>query len=121
YYSGLEESRHRVRGERGYPLYANTDKAGVLKQPLDEHLLGVEKHSAAVSRALPSMARHLPRLARHKGFRKRSDHPRFRWQDKAFDLARSIRERSERQGFFGINMASTGCGKTLANGRILYA
>ncbi|MCE7509726.1 type I-F CRISPR-associated helicase Cas3f [Alloalcanivorax xenomutans] len=121
YYSGLEESRHRVRGERGYPLYANTDKAGVLKQPLDEHLLGVEKHSAAVSRALPSMARHLPRLARHKGFRKRSDHARFRWQDKAFDLARSIRERSERQGFFGINMASTGCGKTLANGRILYA
>lgn len=121
YYSSLEESRHRVSGEPGYPLFANTDKSGALKQTLDEHLLGVEKHSAAVCRGLPSLARHLPRLARHKGFRKRSDHLRFRWQDRAFDLACSLRERSERQGFFGINMASTGCGKTLANGRILYA
>jgi CRISPR-associated endonuclease/helicase Cas3 len=25
------------------------------------------------------------------------------------------------QGFFGVNMASTGCGKTLANVRIIYA
>lgn len=121
YYSSLEDQRDRVRGEPGYPLYANTDKRGALKQPLDEHLLGVEKHSAAVCRALPSMNSHLPRLARHKGFRKRSGHPRFRWQDRAFDLACSLRGRSQEQGFFGINMASTGCGKTLANGRILYA
>lgn len=121
YYSSLEDPRHRVHGEPSYPLYANTDKSGVLKQTLDEHILGVEKHSSAICRALPSMTQHLPRLARHKGFRKRSGHPRFRWQDRAFDLACSLRERSERQGFFGINMASTGCGKTLANGRILYA
>ncbi|MFN3712426.1 MAG: type I-F CRISPR-associated helicase Cas3f [Alcanivoracaceae bacterium] len=121
HYSSLDELRHRVSGEPGYLLYANTDKSGALKQTLDEHLLGVEKHSAAVSRALPSMVQYLPRLVRHKGFRKRSDHPRFRWQDRAFDLACSLRERSEKQGFFGINMASTGCGKTLANGRILYA
>lgn len=122
HYSSLEDPSQRVRGESDYPLHANTvRKTGRFNQPLDEHLLGVEKHSAAVCRALPSLTRHLPRLARHKGFRKRSDHPRFRWQDRAFDLAQSLRERSERQGFFGINMASTGCGKTLANGRILYA
>lgn len=30
-------------------------------------------------------------------------------------------ETSARLGFFGINLASTGCGKTLANGLILYA
>lgn len=122
YYSSLEAPQQRVRGEPGYSLYANTiRKTGAFNQPLDEHLLGVEKHSAAISRALPSLTRQLPRLARHKGFRKRSEHSRFRWQDRAFDLAQSLRERSERQGFFGINMASTGCGKTLANGRILYA
>lgn len=122
HYSSLEERRHRVRGEAGYPLHANTiRKTGQLNQPLDEHILGVEKHAAAVARALPSLTSHLPRLARHKGFRKRSDDPRFRWQDRAYDLAQGLRERSERQGFFGINMASTGCGKTLANGRILYA
>jgi CRISPR-associated endonuclease/helicase Cas3 len=122
HYSSLEEPRHRVRGEVGYSLHANTiRKTGQFNQPLDEHILGVEKHTATVARALPSLTSHLPRLARHKGFRKRSDHPRFRWQDRAYDLAQGLRERSERQGFFGINMASTGCGKTLANGRILYA
>jgi CRISPR-associated endonuclease/helicase Cas3 len=122
HYSSLEDLQHRVRGEPNYPLTANTvRKTGKPNQPLDEHILGVEKHAAAVARALPSADSHLPRLARHKGFRKRSNHPRFRWQDKAFDLAQSLRERSQRQGFFGINMASTGCGKTLANGRIMYA
>ena len=122
HYSSLEDLQHRVRGEAHYPLVANTvRKTGKPNQPLDEHMLGVEKHAAAVARALPSVDSHLPRLARHKGFRKRSSHPRFRWQDKAFDLAQSLRERSQRQGFFGINMASTGCGKTLANGRIMYA
>jgi CRISPR-associated endonuclease/helicase Cas3 len=33
----------------------------------------------------------------------------------------SLREKSVEQGFFGINMASTGCGKTFANARIMYA
>ncbi|GAA0558189.1 type I-F CRISPR-associated helicase Cas3f [Halomonas salifodinae] len=122
HYSSLEEPAKRVRGEPGYPLYANTvRKTGRFNQPLDEHLLGVAKHSAAICRSLPSLMRHLPRLARHKGFRQRSENKQFRWQDCVFDLAQSLRERSERQGFFGINMASTGCGKTLANGRILYA
>lgn len=122
HYSSLEDLRHRVHGEPAYPVYANTNrKTGRPNQPLDEHLLGVEKHAATVAKALPSLNRHLPRLARHKGFRKRSTDPRFRWQDRAYDLSQALRERSEHQGFFGINMASTGCGKTLANGRILYA
>lgn len=122
YYSSLEDPAKRVMGETDYPLVANTvRKTGQPNQLLDEHILGVEKHASTIARALPTVNSHLSRLARHKGFRKRSDHPRFRWQDKAFDLAQSLRERSQRQGFFGINMASTGCGKTLANGRIMYA
>ncbi|MFZ1831068.1 MAG: type I-F CRISPR-associated helicase Cas3f, partial [Candidatus Competibacteraceae bacterium] len=52
-------------------------------------------------------------------FRERSKVP-FRWQNDAFDLAESLRERSAEHGFFGVNMASTGCGKTFANARILY-
>ncbi|KAB7624018.1 type I-F CRISPR-associated helicase Cas3f [Alkalilimnicola sp. S0819] len=121
YYSSLGDGDPREQGEPGYPLYANTDRAsGKLKQPLDEHLIGVEAHSQAVSNTLPGFERHLPRL-RHKGFRRRSADARFRWQDKAYDLAASLRDRSREQGFFGVNMASTGCGKTLANGRILYA
>lgn len=36
-------------------------------------------------------------------------------------MAFALRERSVEQGFFGVNMASTGCGKTFANARIMYA
>jgi CRISPR-associated endonuclease/helicase Cas3 len=108
-------------GDAGFAAHANTDKSGQLKQRLDEHLLGVAREARRVAQVLPQLERRLPRLARHRGFHKRSDKSAFRWQDKAFDLACGLREASARHGFFGINMASTGCGKTLANGRILYA
>ncbi|MHA7879060.1 MAG: type I-F CRISPR-associated helicase Cas3f [Saccharospirillum sp.] len=122
HYSSLTDKSDRVSGDKDYPLYANTvRKTGELCQKLDEHLLGVAKVSREVSYHLTTLNDNLPRLARHKGFRQRSKVPRFRWQDKAFDLAEGLREQADKQGFFGINMASTGCGKTLANGRILYA
>lgn len=122
HYSSLTDHGKRLRGETGYPLYANTNRqTGELNQPLDEHLLGLEADVRAIARSLPSMVTALPRLARHKGFRRRSTDRRFAWQDRAFDLAASIRESAQTNGFFGINMASTGCGKTLANGRIAYA
>ena len=110
----------RVKGIEGYPLYANTDK-GRVNQALDEHLMGVAQHSGEVTHALPRFDEQLPRLARHKGLRKRSSDERFRWQDKAADTAAAMRERSMRHGAFIVNMASTGCGKTLANARIMYA
>lgn len=122
YYSS--EPSHERYGDRvgkKDAVYANTDrKTGLVKQRLDEHLIGVEVNASRVVRTLPRLAAQLPRLARHKGFRERSKEP-FSWQNRAFDLAEGLRARSFEQGFFGINMASTGCGKTLANGRILYA
>ena len=122
HYSSLSDPSERVKGEEGFPLYANTDRTtGKVMQYLDEHLLGVCQSALTVAHSLPSLGDNLPRIARHKGFRKRTQQGRFRWQDKAFDLAKSIRERSREQGFFGVNMASTGYGKTLANGRIMYA
>jgi CRISPR-associated endonuclease/helicase Cas3 len=108
-------------GDAEFPLFANTDRSsGQLKQRLDEHLSGVASHARRVVRVLPRLEHSLPRIARHKAFQRRSKDERFRWQDKAYDLAISLRQASAEQGFFGINMASTGCGKTLANGRILY-
>lgn len=108
-------------GDPGFPLYANADrKTGACKQRLDEHLIGVALNARRLSRALPRLDRELPRIARHQGFKRRVTDDAFRWQDKAFDLAVSIQRRSAEQGFFGVNMASTGCGKTLANGRIMY-
>lgn len=109
-------------GDAGCVLFANTDRAsGRLKQRLDEHLIGVAVSAGRIVRSLPRLALQLPRIARHRGLRKRSADRRFAWQDHAFELAESLRERSAQQGFFGINLASTGCGKTRANARILYA
>lgn len=119
HYSSLPS--HPKYGDGDYPLFANTDLAtGQCKQRLDEHLVGVASHARRVSRALLHLDRDLPRIARHRGFKRRSRDERFRWQDKAFDLASSLASSSQARGFFGVNMASTGCGKTLANGRILY-
>lgn len=112
----------RVKGQNDYPLYANTQGAtSQLNQPLDEHLLGVAQHSGEVTHALPRFELSLPRLARHRALTKRAQDARYRWQDKAADMAQAMRERAQRQGAFVVNMASTGCGKTLANARIMYA
>lgn len=119
HYSSLPSSAGL--GDTGFAAHANTDRGGQLKQRLDEHLLGVAREARRVAQVLPQLERRLPRLSPHRGFRKRSADRRFAWQDKAFDLASSLHAPSTAQGFFGINMASTGCGKTLANGRILYA
>lgn len=112
----------RVQGEAGYPLWANTERqSGRYNQGLDEHLLGVEANAALIGHRLADFERSLPRLARHKGLKKRSSDERFRWQDKAFDLAAGMREQAAGHGAFIVNMASTGCGKTLGNARIMYA
>jgi len=119
YYSA--EASHSRYGDKNFAIYANTDRdTKALKQRLDEHLIGVGVNASRIVHTLPRLARQLPRIARHKGFRQRTKDERFRWQDKAFDLATTLQSRSAEQGFFGVNMASTGCGKTLANGRIMY-
>jgi CRISPR-associated endonuclease/helicase Cas3 len=84
-------------------------------------LLGVARDAGFITHALPGFERHLPRLANHRGLRKRSADPRFAWQDKAADAASLLRDGAREHGAFIVNMASTGCGKTLANARILYA
>ena len=120
YYSSQpSHERYGDKVAETHALYANTDRdTGALKQRLDEHLIGVEVNASRIVRALPQLAEQLPGLV-HRGFRKRSESA-FAWQNRAFELAEGLRSRSEEQGFFGVNMASTGCGKTLANGRILY-
>ncbi|QXP85907.1 type I-F CRISPR-associated helicase Cas3f [Methylococcus sp. Mc7] len=123
HYYSAQPSHGRYGDKPGKPsatIYANTDKAGTRKQRLDEHLIGVEVNASRIVRSLPRLAEALPRIARHQTFRERSRN-RFRWQNQAYDCAAALQARSANQGFFGINMASTGCGKTLANGRILYA
>lgn len=101
-----------IRNHSGKPL---------INQTLTEHLLGVAHGAGAIAHSLPGFERYLPRLNNHRGLRKRTVDPRFRWQNKAFDAAAGIRTSACQNGGFIVNMASTGCGKTLANARILYA
>lgn len=105
-----------------YQPAANTDRStGKQKQKLDEHNIGVAQNALLLARSLPNLRKSLPAITRHKGFKKRSEQQKYRWQDRAYDAALALRERAAKQGFFGINMASTGCGKTFANARIMYA
>ncbi|WP_323122640.1 type I-F CRISPR-associated helicase Cas3f [Burkholderia alba] len=134
HYSSIEDDiRRKPYRSDGYPLYANTlGKRGIerlqlkgagpfFNQTLDEHLLGVQAHASLVARSLPTLARSLPALQNHRGLKKRATDPRFHWQDKAADLAAGVRVRAAEQGAFVVNMASTGCGKTLGNARIMNA
>lgn len=118
-----QDENRRVKGSSGFKtLAANTDrKTGEVKQALDEHLLGVAKFTADFSRKLPMVANVLPRLEKHRTLEKHTNIQRFKWQNKAFDLAKKYQQPSDESGFFGINMASTGCGKTIGNARIMYA
>ena len=121
HYSSLApRSSACIEGDEHDTLYANTAQDGSPKQSLSEHLLGVARDAGLIAHALPNFERHLPRLANHRGLRKRSANPAFSWQDKAADAAASIREAARTRGAFIVNMASTGCGKTLGNARMLY-
>lgn len=134
HYSSIEDdSRRKPYRNDGYPLFANTAKKHsyqtlqnkgykpIFNQTLDEHLLGVQAHTSVITHALPSLVHSLPALQNHKGLKKRNSNARFQWQDKAADLAASVRQRAATQGAFIVNMASTGCGKTLGNARIMNA
>lgn len=131
HYSSLEADndgnsvRGRVSIAHPCPLVANTRRnrqgKSIANQSLDEHLVGVAQHSAEVARCLPSFEHCLPRLAKHRKLKQRSESDRFRWQDHVSDLASRLRTQSQEHGAFIVNMASTGCGKTLANARIMYA
>lgn len=106
-------------------LFANTDpKTKELKQRLDEHLVGVEKATVNAVKMLPLFeskplrATDLPELKPKKDTAKK-----FQWQDKAVKKINHWREKTKNndQGYFVVNMASTGTGKTIANAKIMQA
>jgi len=107
--------------DRSYRAYANTEhKTKKRKQQLDEHTIGVAHNAFLLAASFPKLRKTLPAINRHKDFKRPSQNDRFRWQNKAYDLACGVRDRANEHGFFGVNMASTGCGKTFANARIMY-
>lgn len=123
YYSSLElkDSKMKWRDD-SYQANANTDrKTNQLKQKLDEHNIGVAHNAFLFAKNLPALKYTLPALVQHRLFSQRAKDRKYQWQDKAFQTSNEFAKTSEKHGFFGINMASTGCGKTMANARIMYA
>jgi len=127
YYSSKPEVTKRWQ-DRNYQAYANTDTDAETgkkyrKQKLDEHNIAVGTYAGKIARNLPALRKSLPSMRPDKVFSQKvgkgykSD---FGWQDNAFKYAQLLCGDSQKYGFFGVNMASTGKGKTRANARIMY-
>ncbi|MGB0734179.1 MAG: type I-F CRISPR-associated helicase Cas3, partial [Pontibacterium sp.] len=107
-------------------VYANTWRErgskhnGKYNQTLDDHLIGVYRNSHQIARTLSSLKSAQPVITRHPILKKRTADKNFAWQNKAYELAVSVRDKAQAHGFFGVNVASTGKGKTFANARIMY-
>lgn len=105
-------------------LRANTDhKTKELKQFLDEHLVNVSKNAMRVAQSLSRLADEMEPAYDIQKLKKKSPQG-FEWQDNAVKEIKQFRQKQEdgiEQGWFIVNMASTGKGKTIANAKIMQA
>ncbi len=117
FYSSLDKD---ADWKGGSSLIANTTKQKNPKQALDQHLTGVCKSALAIAYKLPDFERYALYSYNTKALRKKSP-PSFSWQDKAVEKIKQWNQEKsdDKHGFFAVNMASTGCGKTFANAKIM--
>ncbi|MFA7108481.1 MAG: type I-F CRISPR-associated helicase Cas3f [Sphaerochaetaceae bacterium] len=105
-------------------LYANTESDNItLKQYLNEHILGVKTYSLKSIYSVNRGLLNLPGIENtRKLLRKTSKISPYFWQDKAVNSINKWRcEQNENFGFFAVNLASTGCGKTFVNAKVMKA
>ena len=129
YYSSLKPDSKKRLNIKELELFANTDQTTHrLKQSLDEHLVGVAKQAVRIVHLLPAFEGNHDELQRafDTTALKRKSSAQFRWQDVAVTRITKWRESVEKLnsshfGFFAVNMASTGKGKTFANAKIMRA
>lgn len=109
-------------------LYANTDK-NEPKQQLDEHLVGVakqaEKNADKLS-AFEGLFNKDIRVINNEYLSKKTNNKNFQWQDKVVSEIKKWRKKEtyldkHQFGFFAVNIASTGKGKTIANAKIMQS
>lgn len=104
-------------------LTANTDrKTGKPKQKLDEHLVKVADAALEIAHFLPRFETELPNVDELRALRKPAK-GMFAWQNQVVQKLAEWRKDHDltKQGFFAINMASTGYGKTFANAKVMGA
>lgn len=121
YVSSLKKDEKGMDKHGAVPLYANTDpKTRDFRQTLEEHLVRVSAQALSIAHELPRFEKEMERAEDVKALRKRAV-GKFSWQDKAADRVRGAAKTEKRKAWFAVNMASTGCGKTIANAKIMEA
>lgn len=103
-------------------LIANTQKDKSPKQALDQHLVGVYESARNIVSKLPLIENGLESSFNTAELKRRSLPP-YAWQDTAAKKVRDWRIacNDSKKGFFAVNIASTGCGKTFANAKVMMA
>lgn len=105
-------------------LFANTDKkTGKPKQKLDEHLVKVSEQALKVSQSLSRFSTEMDLAYDIKSLKQKSSKG-FEWQDKAVEKIEGFKKQNSNHkdcGYFVVNIASTGCGKTIANAKVMRA
>lgn len=105
-------------------LIANTDpKTKQAKQFLDEHLVRVSDNAMRVAQSLSRLADEMEPAYDIQKLKRKSPQG-FEWQDQAVKGIQQFIQKNEsavNQGWFIVNMASTGKGKTIANAKIMQA
>lgn len=121
YFSSLD-----INQTRNWPnstgLIANTQKDKSPKQALDQHLVGVYESAKNIVGKLPVIENYLEPSFNTAELKRKSPSP-YAWQDTAAKKVRDWRKACDdtQKGFFAVNMASTGCGKTFANAKVMMA
>ncbi len=117
YQSSLDGAEKKA----GDALVANL-RDGRPNQTLVEHLLGVEEVSVRCIEKIPMLVKDLHKAHDIKELGK-TQQAKYEWQDTAVKEIQAIKEQydTSKMGCFVVDMASTGCGKTIANAKMLYA
>lgn len=102
------------------PLWANTEGKAP-RQTLEEHMTEVTGQALQIVHRLPDFQNAIE-PARDVRFLKQRSPARFLWQDRAVEAVRKYRvSHEEKTVWFVVNAASTGCGKTIANAKLMQA
>ncbi|QRN03370.1 type I-F CRISPR-associated helicase Cas3 [Legionella sp. MW5194] len=121
YFSSLtiDQTRH---WQHTTELIANTQKDKSPKQALDQHLVGVYESARDVIGKLPIIENGLESSLNTAELKKKSTGA-YAWQDNAARKVRDWRKEQNdiKKGFFAVNIASTGSGKTFANAKVMMS
>mgnify|MGYP007021968775 FL=1 len=98
-------------------LYANTN-GDKLCDKLSSHLTRVAAQAVNIAHLLPLFAREMDVADTVRFTPAKAP---YQWQDKAVREIQSAKQDGMDQAWFIMNMASTGCGKTTANAKLMQA